>query len=328
MSLLNFNEWDEWQQNKTNVHLLQSSAWAKFKEKFGWTSIRVVNKNCGAQILFKKLPLGFKIAYIPKGPVGEPNELFLNDLDIIVKKNHSIFMKIEPDTWEDSSKNLWLQNQKLISSKTIQPRRSIIIDLSGGELDWLGNMKQKTRYNIRLAQKKDIVVKESNDIRTFYELMQSTGERDGFGIHSMEYYNSVYNGFIENHQVALLLAYYNDIPLAGLMVFRFRHRAWYFYGASNNRERNRMPTYLLQFEAMKWAKKFGCTEYDLWGIPDEDEEILEEEFSDRSDGLWGVYRFKRGFGGIIRRQSCAYDRIYMPILYKLYLKYQNFSGAI
>ncbi len=328
MKLLNYFEWDQWLLGKPDVHLLQSSPWAKFKEKFGWSSIRIVNETCGAQILFRHLPLGLKIAYIPKGPVGEINEKFLVDIDQIVKKNHSIFLKIEPDKWEDSSKELWMESQFLIPSKTIQPRRTILIDLRGNELDLLGDMKQKTRYNIRLAQKKGIIIQESNDLETFYKLIQSTSDRDGFGIHSFEYYSTVYENFIKKQQVALLLAYYDDIPLAGIMVFRFGNRAWYFYGASNNRERNRMPTYLLQFEAMKWAKKYGCIEYDLWGIPDEDEEKLEEEFSNRSDGLWGVYRFKRGFGGKIKRQSCAYDRVYMPILYNFYLKYQNFSGAI
>src|SRR5665648_233100 len=315
MKLLNYIEWDQWLQGKPNVHLLQSSPWAKFKEKFGWSSIRVVYETCGAQILFRHLPLGLKIAYIPKCTVSKINEKFLQDLDQIVKNNHSIFLKIEPDKWEDSIKELWTESKYLIPSRTFQPRRTILIDLKGDESTWLVDMKQKTRYNIRLAQKKEIIVKESNDIRTFYELIQSTSDRDGFGVHSFEYYTAVYERFIEKQQVALLLAYYNDIPLAGLMVFRFGRRAWYFYGASNNRERNRMPTYLLQFEAMKWAKNYGCIEYDLWGIPDEDKEKLEEEFSKRSDGLWGVYRFKRGFGGKIKRQSCAYDRIYKPILY-------------
>ena len=85
MKLLNYIEWDQWLQGKSNVHLLQSSSWAKFKENFGWSSIRVVDDQCGAQILFRHLPLGLKIAYIPKGPVGEINEKFLNLLDQIVK---------------------------------------------------------------------------------------------------------------------------------------------------------------------------------------------------------------------------------------------------
>ena len=96
------------------------------------------------------------------------------------------------------------------------------------------------------------------------------------------------------------MAEYEGRPLAGLMVFARGSRSWYFYGASNDEERNRMPTYLLQWEAMRWAKARGCSEYDLWGIPDADEEALEAGFASRSDGLWGVYRFKRGFGGTIK----------------------------
>jgi lipid II:glycine glycyltransferase (peptidoglycan interpeptide bridge formation enzyme) len=96
-------------------------------------------------------------------------------------------------------------------------------------------------------------------------------------------------------------------------------QAYYLYGASTDEERNRMPTYLLQWEAMKWAKSLGCETYDLWGIPDEDEETLEANFEKRQDGLWGVYRFKRGFGGELKHAVQALDRVYNPLLYKLYL---------
>ncbi len=95
----------------------------------------------------------------------------------------------------------------------------------------------------------------------------------------------------------LLVAEYEGKPLAALFVARNGNRAYYLYGASTDEERNRMPTYLLQWEAMKWAKARGCEEYDLWGVPDEDEATLEANFETRHDGLWGVYRFKRGFGG-------------------------------
>src|SRR5690606_25332749 len=99
----------------------------------------------------------------------------------------------------------------------------------------------KTRYNIRLAKKKDIKIVQSDDIDTFYELMIDTSERDNFGVHSKEYYQLAYKSFEENQNVALLLAYYQEEPLAGLMVFKSGERSWYFYGASNNKERNRMP---------------------------------------------------------------------------------------
>jgi len=99
--------------------------------------------------------------------------------------------------------------------------------------------------------------------------------------------------------------------------------AWYFYGASADQERQRMPTYLLQWEAIRWAKSKGCKIYDLWGVPDHTETLLEQRFMDRSEGLWGVYRFKRGFGGEVRRTIGAYDRVYRPFFYKLY---QSWAG--
>ena len=102
------------------------------------------------------------------------------------------------------------------------------------------------------------------------------------------------------------------------MAFAWGCRAWYMYGASSDEHRNRMPNHLLQWEAIGWAKEKGCLTYDLWGIPDEDEEVLEREFLKRSGGLWGVYRFKRGFGGRVVRFLGAYDYIYSPLLYRLY----------
>jgi len=110
---------------------------------------------------------------------------------------------------------------------------------------------------------------------------------------------------------------------AGLMVFAHGRRAWYFYGASASDHRDRMPTYILQWEAMRWARAHGCTEYDLWGVPDADEDTLENEFSERSDGLWGVYRFKRGFGGRLCRSAGPWDRIYQPVLYKFYERWAS-----
>jgi peptidoglycan pentaglycine glycine transferase (the first glycine) len=104
-----------------------------------------------------------------------------------------------------------------------------------------------------------------------------------------------------------------------LMVFAYGKRAWYLYGASNDEERNRMPAYLLQWEAIRWARQKGAEEYDLWGVPDEDEVSLEAQFETRHDGLWGVYRFKRGFGGEVKRSVQAQDKIYNKLFYKAYL---------
>ena len=180
-------------------------------------------------------------------------------------------------------------------------------------------MKQKTRYNIRLAGRKGVVVRQGTeaDLPMFYRLSQVTSTRDGFGIHSLAYYQAAFRLF-SPEQCVLLIAEYENDPLAALMAFSFGQRAYYFYGASVNSHRNLMPTYLIQWAAIRWAKQQGCTWYDLWGIPDEDPATLDAEFSTRNDGLWGVYRFKRGFGGQVVRSVGANDYIYNPVLYKLY----------
>jgi lipid II:glycine glycyltransferase (peptidoglycan interpeptide bridge formation enzyme) len=194
----------------------------------------------------------------------------------------------------------------------------MLIDLTPSEEDILMEMKSKTRYNIRLAGRKDVVVRQSKDVERFYQLSLTTSERDEFGIHSLEYYQQVYDLFAPQGACVLLIAQYQDQPLAGLMAFARGDTAWYFYGASNNQERNRMPTYTLQWEAIRWAKEKGCLIYDLWGVPDHPESYLEDHFLDRSDGLWGVYRFKRGFGGKVRRTIGTWDRVYHPAFYQLY----------
>jgi lipid II:glycine glycyltransferase (peptidoglycan interpeptide bridge formation enzyme) len=182
-------------------------------------------------------------------------------------------------------------------------------------------MKQKTRYNIRLAEKKGVTVRPWQDLSAFHQMMRATGERDGFGVHSYEYYKRAYELMHPQQMCEILVAEYAGKPLAALFAARNGNRAYYLYGASTDEERNRMPTYLLQWEAVKWAKAHGCEEYDLWGVPDEDEAALEANFEKRHAGLWGVYRFKRGFGGELKRATQAVDRVYNPLLYWAYLRF-------
>ena len=207
-----------------------------------------------------------------------------------------------------------------VSPHNIQPPRTIIVDISGSEDDILARIKQKTRYNIRLAEKKGVVVRGWDDLKSFHKMMLVTGGRDRFGVHSFEYYTQAYALMHPKQMCEILLAEYEGKQLAALFVARHGNRAYYLYGASTDEERNRMPTYLLQWEAMKWAKAHGCGAYDLWGVPDEDEATLEANFEKRNDGLWGVYRFKRGFGGEIKRAVQAMDKVYNPLLYWAYLK--------
>ncbi len=305
-----------------NVHLLQLPEWAKFKNNFGWQSQIFSSQTAFAQVLFRSLPLGFSIAYLPKGPLGTDWSSLWSQIDQECRKRKAVFLQVEPDlnlplpaeVESDFSQGFIREEQ------TLQPRRTALISLEPDEEDLLAAMKQKTRYNIRLAAKKGVVVRPTDDVNGFYEMMVTTGNRDDFAVHSLEYYQKVFDIFSPSGKCVLLSAYYQDVPVAYLMLFLTASRSWYFYGASDNRQRNLMPTYLLQWEAMRWAKAYGAKEYDLWGIPDADEEELEASFTDRSDGLWGVYRFKRGFGGKIVRTSPAFVKIFKPLLYKLYLK--------
>jgi lipid II:glycine glycyltransferase (peptidoglycan interpeptide bridge formation enzyme) len=305
-----------------DAHLLQMGEWGELKKDFSWKPVRVVvSDKAGAQILFRRLPLGLTIGYMPKPffDINQVEEQFWKEVDIACKKNHAIFLKIEPDLWQDQ---LPITNLQLpISPHNIQPPRTIVISIKDNEETILARMKPKCRYNIRLAEKKGIIVRAWDDIPAFHEMMTVTGGRDNFGVHSLEYYQRAYELFHSKGICELLVAEYEGKPLASLMVFANGKRAWYVYGASNDHERNRMPTYLLQWLAIRWAKARGCEEYDLWGVPDENEETLEANFESRHDGLWGVYRFKRGFGGEVQRAAQALDRVYNPLLYWFYTKY-------
>lgn len=317
MPIVDAAQWSGFLQTHPEAHLLQSAEWGELKADFGWSPERIITGAGGAQILFRRLPFGISFGYIPKGPVGENLAPIWPEMDRLCRKHRAVFLRIEPDGWDPVPGDLEDQLKDCLPAAPVQPRRTVEIDLSGKPEEWLARMKQKTRYNIHLAERKEIEVHPSDDVEQFHRLMLETGERDQFGVHSLDYYQRAYELYKENDQVELLTATFQEQLLAALMVFRQGSRAWYFYGASSGAERNRMPTYLLQYEAMRWAANHGCQLYDLWGIPDVDEEKLENEFADRNDGLWGVYRFKRGFGGTIRRSVGAWDRVYNPALYRL-----------
>jgi lipid II:glycine glycyltransferase (peptidoglycan interpeptide bridge formation enzyme) len=329
MPIVSRKTWDAFIERWSDAHLLQTSAWGKLKSSFGWEVVWLVARNCGAQVLFRHLPLGFSIAYIPKGPVGKDWSSLWPEVNQLCKKYRAIFLKVEPDLMpgQEKEKGEFFPADFQPNDNFIQPARTIMIDLDDSEKEILARMKQKTRYNIRLAEKKGVIVDTSSNVDAFYTMMEITGERDEFGVHSLSYYRRAYAFFYPQGACELFIARYGETPLAGIMVFSQGKRAWYFYGASNNQERNRMPTYLLQWEAIRWARQKGCRFYDLWGVPDADEDELEAGFTKRSDGLWGVYRFKRGFGGELVRSIGVWDKVYVPSLYRLYHLYNRMRGG-
>jgi lipid II:glycine glycyltransferase (peptidoglycan interpeptide bridge formation enzyme) len=324
-------EWDAFISRFPNPHILQTSAWGQLKADFGWQLAYNISPSCGAQILIKRIFPGINFAYIPKGPVGIDWNPLWPEINAVCQSLHCVFLRVEPDFWEADDWHKDVAERQLPtgfiqSPHVIQPQRTLVVDLTAEESQILGRMKQKTRYNINLALKKNVVIRPHTDLTAFYDLMKITGQRDQFGIHSLQYYQRAFDLFHAHDQCQLLLAEFERVPISALIAFRIGHRAWYFYGASSDLHRDRMPNYLLQWEAMRWAKSQGCDEYDLWGVPDEDMPTLEANFASRSDGLWGVYRFKRGFGGQLKRSVGAWDRVYNPLLYRAYslwLKYRK-----
>jgi lipid II:glycine glycyltransferase (peptidoglycan interpeptide bridge formation enzyme) len=294
-----------------------------------------------AALILKRTALRrFSIFYAPKGPLMDwTNESLrkrvLDDLQSFAKKQGAIFLKLDPDVvlgrgvpasvdeviensgqvvMSDLRRRGWVE-----SSDQIQFRNTVMVDLSASEEDILMRMKQKTRYNVRLAEKKDVTVRvgSADDLPMLYKMYAETSVRDGFVIRDEEYYMTVWKTFlsqdsITNYQLpiaVLLIAEVDNEPVAAIFLFIFAGCGYYVYGMSRDKHREKMPTYLLQWAAMKYAKAHGCLTYDLWGAPD---------VFDESDSMWGVYRFKEGLGGEVVRTLGAYDFAPSKFWYSMY----------
>ena len=286
------------------------------------------------QILNNGFTARLSILYAPKGPLLDwTNESLrnrvLDDLQTFAKKQGAIFLKMDPDIvlgmGIPKGENDFIDNggQAVMSelkrrgwrysSDQIQFKNTILLDLKPSEEEMLASMKQKTRYNIRLAEKKGVLVRvgTQEDLATLYKMYAETSLRDGFVIRDEGYYRTVWEAFMSSEEPTCepLIAEVEGELVAAIFVFYFAGRAYYVYGMSRNAHREKMPAYLLQWEAMKRAKARGFGMYDLWGAPD---------VFDESDSMWGVYRFKEGLGGKVVRTLGAWDFAPNPFWYKIY----------
>jgi lipid II:glycine glycyltransferase (peptidoglycan interpeptide bridge formation enzyme) len=225
-------------------------------------------------------------------------------------------LKIEPSVLDGDKR--WLSALKKRGFRTnpyaVHIRNEWVLDIRPAEKDILAGMKEKWRYNVRLAGRKGVTVRRGqgkDDLDTFYALYQTTSERDAFFIHNKDHYEDVMRLYSEGDRAALFLAEYEGKAIAGTIVLRLGRWSWYMYGASANEYRNLMPNHLLQWTGMQWAKAHGCWYYNFRGIP----EVLEE-----GQELYGVYVFKRGFGGYAMRSLETHDLVYQPLIYGIYMR--------
>ncbi|HNY19317.1 MAG TPA: peptidoglycan bridge formation glycyltransferase FemA/FemB family protein [Flexilinea sp.] len=321
------DHWNEEIASLPGASILQTSQWAEIKSSGGWTPLFQKwlsadgQLRAAALILRKKIFLQYEFWYIPRGPLldWEDSQLrtrVLDDLQSLAKKGHAVFIKMDPDVptgfgvpgtnsyQEQTAGQLLLSEYKkrgwVHSPQQIQFANSVWIDLSPSEEDLLMNMKQRTRYKVRLAEKKGVTVRHGTctDFENLYAMYAETSERDQFIIREKAYYLNVWNRFYDTGMLTPLIAETEGQAIAALMLFTYAQRSWYIYGMSTDRHREKMPNYLLQWEAIKTAKQAGSRIYDLWGAPD---------IYDESDRMWGVYQFKQGFGGFEVNTPGAWD---------------------
>ncbi len=330
--------WDAFLAGPANGHLLQTARWARLKTDFGWSAQRIVLRTIpspdapllgGASILFRKLPWGQSIGYIPKGPAVDWSDraqlrAVLTMARNAAAKRRAALLKIEPD--QPATPNLAAALREhgfQPSSQRVQPLTTIVVDLTGDESAILARMKQKWRYNIRLSERRGVTVREgaTADLPAIQALMDATAARDGFSVHNAAYHRRATDLFTPAGLMAWLLAEHEGQLLAAIAVFALGRTAYYMWGASADDGRNVMPNHAVQWAAMRWARARGCTVYDLWGVPDEvgdDPDRYTDAETWGQGGLWGVYRFKQGFGGRVVRFAGAWDLPLSRAGYKLY----------
>lgn len=310
--------------------LLQSYEWGELKKRSGgWEPIRIAAFEGGEiraaiSILKRRIPhTGRCIFYASRGPVLDlTNSKLLSELldgiRIRAAKEGAILLKIDPPVVADDTESLasiagtgFVKVQDATGFGGIQPRCVMQLDLTPSLDEILANCKPKWRYNIRLAEKKGVTVRsdcEKNDLRAFYEILKETAVRDKFLVRGFSYYEHMWDLLVETGYARLFLTEYEGEVVSGALSFLFGDKCWYTYGASSNRHRNVMPNHLMQWTMIGWAKESGCKWYDFRGVSPQKEE-------DPNDHLYGLNRFKEGFGAKFVEYIGEYDIVYSDAWY-------------
>jgi lipid II:glycine glycyltransferase (peptidoglycan interpeptide bridge formation enzyme) len=339
--------WDAFTQSHPGGHLLQSSGWGALKARFGWDHRRLIvadraGPRAGAQLLFRRR-LGFSVAYVPRGPLfaGDSaiDSLLLAALERLARRNHAVFLRLEPNLLESGSADA-LHSALLLhgfqTADPIQPRSSIQLDLTPTPERLLAAMSKGHRADIRRAEREGVRVRAGTcdaDLGAFYAIMEMTSARAGFAVHSRDYYRAAWEQGLGQGYSQLLLAEHGDTTVAAFLVFCWAGAGLYLYSGATESGLKSGANHALQWQALLWARQRGCVCYDFWGIPDalgravataDPAERAQLEQAAQSDPLFGVFRFKKGFGGRVVRYMPAYDRIYIPALYALWRR--RFGG--
>ena len=307
----------------------QSPEWAKVKGN--WINEIVLaedesGKIIGAvSILIRKIPIFGNIMYSSRGPTCDIHDISVmkqltDGIKELAKKYKAIVYKAEPDILSSDE-----EYRKIVTSlgykikddaknfrEEIQPRYVFRLDIKNKTEDEIfAGFHSKTRYNVRLAIKKGVEVKEGTreDLKDFHKIMIETGNRDGFITRPLSYFEKMYDNMVPDGHMKLLMAYYDGKPISGVIPIFYGNKTWYLYGASSNQHRNLMPNYLLQWEMIKMAIARHDDIYDFRGV---------SGVVDKNHPQYGLYRFKKGFGAKFTEFIGEIYIPFKPVKYRLY----------
>jgi len=328
--------WNDCLRSLPYAHVLQTWQWGEFKRISGWAPQRLAFQRKGQIVALASLAsrkIGpFTVQVISKGPALDYSDsalaaAVLHELERRARRFGTIWLKIDPDivaaTGLPKSENdqpdttggaiidLLQARGWHFSAEQVQFRNTLAIDLRRPEDEIWRALSGNTRRKVRLAAKREVRIRPAGlaDLPLLYQLYRLTSERDNFFIRPFAYYERAWRDFIAAGLAQAFIAEYAGRALAHVILFHFGPKCWYFYGASADAERRRMPNYALQWAAIQWARDQGYTVYDMWGAPD---------VFDESDRMWGVYQFKRGFRGTLLRHIGAWDFAPQPLLRYVY----------
>lgn len=318
----------EFLQTNSKTNFMQTPEWAKVKTEWENEFIEVKDENGKIKgtmsILLRKVPLINRyIMYAPRGFVcdiydKETLRELTQKATEIAKKYKAFIFRLDPDVLQSDEKfkniiqELGYKTKSNIKNidQVIQPKYVFRLNVKDKtEEELLKSFESKTRYNIRLATKKGVTTREGtrDDLKIFYNIMKTTGSRDNFFIRPLSYFEKIYDT-MGPERVKLIIAEYENEPIAAVFPILYGNKVWYLYGGSSNKHRNLMPNYLLQWEMIKWAVNNKCDWYDFRGV---------SGFKSENDPQYGVYKFKKGFNPEL-----------MEFIDEMYIIYNPFTNKI
>ncbi len=310
------SRWDAFVRGRPDYSLTHSFAWGELKGAFGWRPRRLIvhdgdGPRAGAQVLARPVPLvGGELWYCPRGFLADYGDAAaLAELTAALRDKAraagAVTLKLEPMAREGANLSALEALGYRAAGRGVQPGRTIYLDLSKSEEELLAGMERRTRYNVKLARRRGVTTRASGtaeDLRLFYGLLEATTARQRFLVHSLAYYEKVLALFASAS--AVVVAEHEGEPLAAAFVLGFGRYAYYAHAASSAKRRELKATNALVWAAARWAKAAGYELFDFWGIP---------RAASPANPLWGVYNFKKGFGGEVVTFAPPYELAFRPV---------------